>query len=270
MHLEDDIQGFLPLYRRLCSGARTLKDKVGVIRTTFLVWSGRSSSVAAFFLEAESPRLTDMGDVFSFIRNHRGPCGDGKTSDSRYFVGVGPGQNATCAAALLNTFEGSKLEALLEIAKATDVGEVFKLMLSLGDFGGEDSTRFVIKNMLAPLGAADMQMKTQLFAWSARWHSLTIAGPNTNKWYFCWYDEQGKVHRKRHVTNEKRVLQTLKRINAKMPKKMVFNWRSKQYKKQLRRMNAVSLQENICMAWHAGEFLFSGRSGFLSRCPTKA
>jgi hypothetical protein len=268
VHLEDDIQGFLPLYDRLRAGARTLKDKMGAIRTTFLVWSGRSRSVATFFLESEAPRLTEMDDVFSFIHNHKGPCGDGKTSDTRYFVGVGPGQNATCAAAVLNTFEGDKLKALVGIAKASSVDEAFQHMLSLRDFGGEDSTRFIIKNMLAPLGCADMQMPSQLFAWSEQWQALVIAGPNANKFFFCWYGEE-KDHTKRHVANENRVRNTLKRINAKLPKRLVCNWHTKQFKKELRRMSAVSLQENICMAWHVGEFLFSGRSGFLSRCPTR-
>ena len=139
---------------------------MGVVWTTFLVWSGRSKSVADYFLEADHPRLSTTDAASTFIWVHEQPCGDGKTADSRFFVSEGPGQNAVCVARILNTFSGPKLQLLLQVVEANSVEEAFQAMLGLQDFGVNDSTRFVIKKMLAPLGAADVHMKQPLFAWS--------------------------------------------------------------------------------------------------------
>ena len=66
-----------------------------------------------------------------------------------------------------------------------------------------------------------------------------------------------KDHRGWNVRNENWVKPMLNRINTKLLKRSVMKWRSKQANKELRRMNAVSvsLQENISMAWHAGEYV---------------
>ena len=69
-YLEDDVQSFVDLYVQLTSGRSSLKRKLGVLRASFIMWTGRSSSVTEFFTTGEL--LDCIDSVFSFIRPHVG------------------------------------------------------------------------------------------------------------------------------------------------------------------------------------------------------
>ena len=78
---------------------------------------------------------------------------------------------------------------LPSITEASTVAQTLKAMVDFKEFGGEDSTRFIIKNLLAPPGLADSLLDQPLFAWSRRWHDILISGPNCNKWWSVWLDD---------------------------------------------------------------------------------
>jgi hypothetical protein len=65
---------------------------------------GRGGGALEYFDKLPNARLDTIDDAFVYIKDHKGPCGDGKTSDTRCRSQVGPGQNAEQLMGTLNTF----------------------------------------------------------------------------------------------------------------------------------------------------------------------
>ena len=213
--------------------------------------------------------LGDSGqDCFRFIEKHVGPCGDGKTSDTRYRFQVGPGQNAEHAAGVLNSFAGQGLRALRKMVGCRTVDEAYSAMLTQVDFGGEDSTRYILKGLLSPLGLADSRRSPPLLPWSLQWGSYVMSGPNCNKAFACWLGEDvdQSVRQPRY---ERELALLTKRVNKRLPRKIVIHCLGKTKDRLIRRLNNVCMQETVCMGYHAMQFVVSGLSGKLPRDPAK-
>ena len=226
VHQEEDSADFCKFYQTMLVGkSRSLHKTLGLMRTSFLIWQGRSPSVYAYFKRHPTPALCTVELVFEFIKNHRGSCGDGKTGESRFISHVGMGQNAEYCAAVLATFEGDQKAALVDVAKAVTIEEAYKAMCDLKVFGGVSSTLYKIKGLLAPIGIADQAGKTNLLAWSTSWGLKAMSGPNSNKWHAVWNNESGKYKKKfrrRIPEYEAANKDGAKRLNVLLPRRLVI------------------------------------------------
>ena len=254
---EDDAKAFIQLYSRASAPVRTRDEKVGLVRMTFLIWRSRSPTVLDFFVAAKQPLLLSLDDVFRFISRHD------KTAETRFRSAQGPGQNAELCLSLLNTFDGPRLEHLRSVTAATTPAEAMKAMIALREWGGEDSTRYLIKNMLAPLGIADSSLTRTLLKWTSNSGDLILSGPNCNKFLSMW-EGQERSHAalaKRIVSCEASLRALAVRLRRKLPTRVVVRRDGKARRIVLRRVNFAKMQENACMGSHCTQFLLSGRSG---------
>ena len=221
IHQQEDSTDFCNFYQtRLASDSRSLAKKCGILRTCFLIWQGRSPSVFTYFKEHRSPALCSAESVWDFIKNHDGMCGDGKTGEARFINPPGMGQNAEYCAAILTTFDPKGKKALERVAQASNIDAAYKAMYELKVFGGPDSTSYMIKGLLAPVGIADQAGGKQLFSWSAKWGSKAMSGPNSNKWHAVWRDEwkKNKAKLKKKIPEyEAANLSGVKRLNKLLP-----------------------------------------------------
>ena len=141
-------------------------------------------------------------------------------------------------------------------------------MVAYKEYGGEDATRFIIKNFVSALGVGDVESGQKLFEWSPQWGDIGVSGSNTNKWCFLWNGAEGD-HTKRHPEHEAMIVQQTKRVNKMLPTKVVIKYKTKQHQKNIRRLRAITASENTCMVFHGLQFVHSGKSGRLSRDPRK-
>ena len=153
----------------------------------------------------------------------------------------------------------------MEVVEAKSAQQAFRVMRELKDFGGEEATGFIIKNLLAPLGIADSALEEPLFHWSREWGNVTLCGPNPNKWFAMWSGVANVDTSKRIREYEKLIGEMTRRLNNKLPKRIVIKHQGKVYRKVLRRLNHVCNQENLCMSMHSLAFVFGGRPGKLQR-----
>ena len=95
VHQEDEtaMGHFCELFDK-CASSRSFQQKLGVLRMSFAIWKGRAPTVTQYFERQKDPTLTATRQVYKFIEEHDGPCGDRKTSDTRHRNQVGRGQNA--------------------------------------------------------------------------------------------------------------------------------------------------------------------------------
>ena len=82
----------------------SLPQILGAALTSFAIWTGRSKSVFDYFEQLPQGRLETIENVFTYIEKHQGPCGDSRTSDTRFRMQEGSGHNAEQVASILNTF----------------------------------------------------------------------------------------------------------------------------------------------------------------------
>ena len=88
----------------LSDSVESLPQILGAALTSFAIWTGRSKSVFDYFEQLPQGRLETIENVFTYIEKHQGPCGDSRTSDTRFRMQEGSGQNAEQVASILNTF----------------------------------------------------------------------------------------------------------------------------------------------------------------------
>ena len=219
------------------------------------------------FEQLPQARFDTIDDAFAYIRNHQGPCGDGKTGDSRYRTQQGCGQNAEQLLAVLNTF-GNR-EALFEdVVRAPTMDAAFEAMMAMRDWGAPPATGYLVKNMLLPFGCADGHRQRPLLPWSSTWGEHALSGPNTNKFFNLFFDLAYEVT-ERCEQFEQELLRLTRKVNWILPGLVTVDWHKKQRAKAIRKLNPMILQQTLCMVYHMLQWCTSGAAGHLPRNPRK-
>ena len=97
--IDDMPQAFVKLIRNAVKSG-----PLAVLRCSILCWLGRCAKEKASFLLAHNNVLEQVQQAHAFLERYEGPCGDGKTAESRFYHPEAMSNNAQLLATVYGTF----------------------------------------------------------------------------------------------------------------------------------------------------------------------